>query len=369
MAAKLVLGILTGEHNARSPYVRSLIKTAKELGVTAFGFTPRAMQDPDARYVDGFDGAKARSLSVQPFPTVVYNRIATRKDEVSAPVKVVKEILRSRNIPYFNQRFFNKREVDQALRRDPETAVLLPETLTEWDVGQMAEMLERHGMLFVKPISGSFGEGICQLTREGGRYRLDVRGPLGVVTRYFAHWRECVDACRAQMGAWPCIIQEGIRLGRYEDRKTDFRVHVHRGRDEQWQVAGIGAKVASDQAITTHVHSGGRVEDGEVVLGSWYGREVEQVRKRLETAAVAVCERLAIELDENLGELGLDMGISTDGRMVLFEANAKPGRAIFAHKALQGAGKVSRHQVFAHAEALQTAVQTTTRRRLGVWQE
>lgn len=369
MAAMLVLGILTGEHNMRSPYIRSLLKTAKELGVTAYSFTPRALQDASQRYVDGYDGAKERSLSVQPFPTVVYNRVPTRKDEVSPAVRRAKEILQQRGVPYFNARFFNKREVDQALRRHGDTAALLPASLTEWNTEAAAQLLDRYGMLFVKPISGSFGEGICQLTLDAGRYRLDARGSLGVVTRYFRDWRECLDACRAQMGGWPCIIQEGIRLGRFEDCKTDFRVHVHHGSDDRWHVAAIGAKVASPQAITTHVHSGGRVEAGDHVLDTWFGSQSAEVRSRLVQAATTVCERLASELDPALGELGLDMGIALDDRIVLFEANAKPGRAIFAHRALQGAGKVSRNLVFAHAEALQSAAAAGHRQKQGVVQE
>jgi len=360
----MVLGILTGENNARSPYVRSLIRTANELGAIAYGFTAQALVNLDARSVDGYDGSSDRGLSRQPFPTAVYNRVPTRREEGSTEVKHTKEVLRTRAVRYFNERFFNKREVDQVLRTDAETVALLPDTLTTWDVNAAAAMLERYGMLYVKPISGSFGEGICQLTQESGRYRLDVRGSLGVVTRYFTHWRECLDACRAQMGGGPCIIQEGIRLGLFDDCKTDFRVHVHHGLDDRWRVVAIAAKVANRQAITTHVHSGGHVEVGDVVLDRWFGANRAEVKHRLEQSASAVCERLATALDPSLGELGLDMGIAQDGRVVLFEANAKPGRAIFAHRDLREAGSVSRRQVFAHAQFLETRSQIALKQHI-----
>lgn len=348
----LILGILTSEQNVRSPYIRSLLRTGRERGVMVFSFTPRGLTDAGARFVEGFGGAGERPKGVFPWPTVVYNRVATRKDEVSPSVERVKGALRQRGVRYFNERFFNKREVDQVLRADSETALLLPDTVSGWDAHRVSEMLTRYGSVFVKPISGSFGEGICQLTQVGGRYRLDVRGQLGTVPRFYDDRDDCLESCRAQLGGWACVIQEGIDLLTYEEAKTDFRVHVHRDARLEWKVAAIGAKVAHHSAITTHVHSGGHVEDSDSVFKAWFGEKSGEARERMESAAIRVCQRLTEQLDPSLGELGLDMGLARDGRVVLFEANSKPGRAIFSHRSLVDAARVSRDLLFAYGQAL-----------------
>lgn len=349
---QLTLGILTGEQNVRSPYIRSLLRTGRETGTVVYSFTPRALVEGEARFLEGFGGVAERPKGVFVFPTVVYNRVPTRKEEVSTDVQRIKDILLSRGVPYFNERFFNKREVDIALRKYNDTAALLPATYHGWDTVQATAMVREFGVLFVKPISGSFGEGICQIAQAGTRFRLDVRGTLGTITRFYDELEECLQSCRTHLGGWACIMQEGISLRTYTDAKTDFRMHMHRGEDKHWQAAAIGAKVAHKSAITTHVHSGGRVEVGETVLRAWFGNQAAEARERLVTAAANVCDRLTNELDGNLGELGLDMGIAQDGRIVLFEANSKPGRAIFQHKALQLGGKISRDLVLAHAQAL-----------------
>jgi len=347
-----VMGILVSEQNDRSPYVRALLRTAEERGVLAYSVTSQALRNPDGRGVVGYGLATGFDYRMQPLPTVVYNRIPTRREEVLPVTMAAKQRLRDQGIPYFNERFFNKREVDRALRSERETSVLLPMTLTEWNPQKVEQWLDEYGALFVKPIAGSLGEGICRASREGTRYRLDTRQGSDVRSYFYTRAQDCVAACKAHLGGAQCIVQEEIPLAAHAGRKTDFRVHVLRTGFDDWSVVAIGAKVGGRNGITTHVHSGGRVEEARLVLTNWYGRTALSVRDELEAAAVNICRVLARRLDENLGEIGLDMGIATDGRLVLFEANAKPGRAIFAHQTLRRAGLLSRIKVIEYAQIL-----------------
>ncbi len=337
-----VLGVLTGDANLYAPYIRSLIATAREAGITAYSFSPRMWRDGEA----------PRAALDLPLPTVVYNRLPTRREEVSASALSVKRALRQQAIPYFNERFVNKKEIDKILRSCDETAAFLPETVYSATEDAARELLERHGAVFVKPISGSFGEGICRIGREGSRYLLAMRRSNGALTRVYENLADTLDVCRVQMGGMACLLQEEIPLLRYDGCKTDFRVHVQRIDGTTWRTVAIGAKIAHPTGITTHVHSGGRVEAGDAVLAGWFGKKWTDARERLEAAARATCRRVSEALDPQLGELGLDMGLANDGRIVVFEANAKPGRAIFHHRALHGAGVQSRKMILRYAQYL-----------------
>ena len=57
-------------------------------------------------------------------------------------------------------------------------------------------------------------------------------------------------------------------------------------------------------------------------------------------------------LNGPVGEWGLDVAIDEDGRVYVFEANAKPGRAIFRHPNLRSAGRVSANLVVEYAASL-----------------
>ena len=337
-----VLAVLAGDTNRDSPYIRSLVVTARQAGLIAYSFSPQMWQGGEAPRPD----------AGRPKPTVVYNRLPTRRDEAAEASAQVKRVLRQEGIPYFNARFVNKREIDQILRHHDETAEYLPETVYTATEANAIRFLERFGAVFLKPVSGSFGEGICRIARDGDRYVLTLRRAGVPVAKVFGTLSEALAACRAQMGGMSCLLQEEVALKRYDGCKTDFRVHMQRADDAQWRTVAIGAKVAHPSGITTHVHGGGRVESGETVLARWFGARRLDARERIEAAAAVICRRVADAIDPRLGELGLDMGIGTDGRIVVFEANSKPGRAIFRHPALRAAGVESRRMIVRYAEYL-----------------
>ncbi len=341
---QMVLGILVSQQNLRSPYVRSVLETAKQNGLQATAVTATMLLE-------------AKPTRLWPLPTVVYNRLPTRRDEASDAVKRAKIWARENNIPYFNERFLNKREIDEVLRESVDTASLLPNTVLRLNEKSVSDMLAEYQEIFIKPISGSFGEGICRMAQEGRAYRLQVREYDRINTYHFQHINECIRYCQSRFAIGPFIVQEAVSLLQYDDCKTDFRVHVHRLDLSHWRVAGIGAKVAQPDGITTHVHSGGRLEDADVVLRSWFGSDAPRVRHALESAAKTVSRRLAEQMDGWYAEFGLDMGISQNERIVLFEANAKPGRMIFSHPSLKSAGVKSREYVLSFASFLHPATQ------------
>jgi hypothetical protein len=148
------------------------------------------------------------------------------------------------------------------------------------------------------------------------------------------------------------MMQQGIQLMKYEGSATDFRVHLHKNGRGKWEVVGIGAKVAGDGAVTTHVHNGGRVVGGDTVLREWYGSQFPEMRAKLEDVAICVATRMEGMLQGPCGEWGLDIGLDEEGRVWIFEANAKPGRAIFRHPDLREAGRIGANRVIEYAAFL-----------------
>lgn len=292
-----------------------------------------------------------RARHGQPLPDVVYNRVATRSQERSAAVRAAKAVLNGNHIPYFNERFFDKREVLSALQGDVHTAGLLPPTLLDPDLDGVRSLLETGNAVYLKPQSGSYGEGICRIERIGTGYRMSRRCGDITVVNGFDTLRACLVATRSHMRRTAHVAQQAVALRRYAGAPTDFRLHVQRAEDD-WEVVAIGAKVARSGGLTTHVRAGGRVEAGDVVLRDWFGAGASSMRERMEDAARCIAVRLCACLDPGLAELGIDMGIAEDGRFGVFEANAKPGRAIFLHPRLRTAAARSCHLLLAHGGAL-----------------
>jgi hypothetical protein len=94
------------------------------------------------------------------------------------------------------------------------------------------------------------------------------------------------------------------------------------------------------------------VLSGEQVLRDWYGEQADSVREQIHEASIRVAETMEGMLQGPVGEWGLDVGLDDSRRIWVFEANAKPGRAIFDHPDLQAAGRQSARYVVEYASYL-----------------
>jgi hypothetical protein len=287
-----------------------------------------------------------------PLPAVVYNRVPHRKAEFSPTVIACKTYLAKQRIPLFNERFLSKREMYNWLLNDPSTVDLTPQTQRMQSAAVMERFCRKHDLVFFKPAGGSLGMGIYRVERGKDHYSVRYRRGKEHVTRTFNSAEQLYAFIKTSNPRSTYMMQQGIRLRRYQGNITDFRVHLHKNGAGLWEAVGIGGKVAGKTAVTTHVHNGGRVVDGEVILAAWYGDDAPLMRERLVEVSLRVCRVLERHLNGPTGELGLDVGIDEQGHVWVFEGNAKPGRAIFRHRDLKQAGRRSARMILEYAAYL-----------------
>lgn len=352
-----LIGILTTGSKEESPplqarhLLRSFIRAARELHACAFFFTPQDIHW-DTAHIWGHTlvgkGRQERWVVQRfPFPSVIYNRIPHRSAERWPSVLYAKRELQEQyNIPIFNPAFFEKREVYRLLQQAAVTRPFLPITKLWNSPAVLQQMLNHFPHVYAKPIHGSLGVGIMQIRQqEEGAWELRYQSRGRAKSFRFSR-ADLLDACMRRLaGHRPYVLQQGIQLREVEGRPTDFRLHLNKNGSGAWEVIGIGGKVAGAGAVTTHVHNGGTVMQAEKILQQWYGNEAEEQKRRLMQQACLIAVTLEGQMDGFIGELGLDMGIDQEDRLWLFEANAKPGRAIFRHPALRQAGRQSARKV------------------------
>ncbi|KYP82167.1 YheC/YheD family endospore coat-associated protein [Ferroacidibacillus organovorans] len=336
LSSKPLCMVWIGERQVRTAYLQTLKREA-----AWFGFDAAIVTTPQLLEV----------LQTIERSAVVYNRLGTRKDESQSAVVQCKQMLDARKIPYFNPSFLSKRDVSIWLHQDDQASALLPDTTSHFSEDDVKEFLKRYPLVFIKPTDGSFGEGIVRIAREAGRVVMAERRGRRVVSTTFESISALAKHVTRTRSA-TCVLQEGIQLRSVQGCPTDFRVHLCKDGEGQWRIAGSAAKIARRDAITTHVYSGGHVDAAEQVLRGWYGARALTMRERIDQSAITIGRALERFVSGSLGELGLDMGISADDRIVLFEANAKPGRTIFHHPSLKNQAAASRRMLLSFAASL-----------------
>lgn len=308
-----------------------LIDTGHQHGVQIYVVTPRDLK-MKRRTINGYTYDKQTGTWVRKQiarPSVIYNRLPYRKDELDPEVQeVIRQCMEHPRIRFYNPSFFNKWQLIEWLRQSQKTSKLIPHTV-QWGPNiKLSPLFSRSPLLYLKPESGKAGKGIMQVRRRGGSeasYRLSVQTGKSAARYRFRSIRKLRAKLQELIGSEPYIVQQGILLPRYKKRPFDLRVLVQKNEKGVWSLTGIGARLAGSKSITTHVPRGGTIDDPFKLLSAAYGdEEAARILSRVSKAAVAIARQIEASNRSLIGEMSMDIGVDANGSPWFFEANSKP---------------------------------------------
>lgn len=259
-----------------------------------------------------------------PRPSAIYNRIPTRNMERTLQVTSAKNTLHTLGIPLFNPSYFNKKII-YAILENSVAQRYLPETSRLEGVQSLNKMIRPNGTVYLKPTGGSLGHGIIRVDWHGGanHYQLSVLKNSNCNVYEANNLASLWQLVRIHRLLGEYVIQVGKPLIQVNGRPCDFRVLVQKTGNE-WQVAGVGVRVAGPNTITTHVPNGGSIADAKVVLDNAFGRNADTVEAELENMVCTCARVIDAQYSGHLGEMSMDVGLDEQARLWFFEANAKP---------------------------------------------
>ncbi|MGZ9583247.1 YheC/YheD family endospore coat-associated protein [Paenibacillus marinisediminis] len=308
-----------------------IITTGNEMGYTVYIVTIKDLKLNSKRVI-GYRYDPDSNVWQQewfPLPQVIYNRIPMREDEIQPAVRnKLNEILIHPHIRMYNPFFFNKRHLFEWLKKSRATRQFIPNTQRLSTSSHLSKMLNRHSYVFLKPESGKAGMGIMTVKlnpTKALKYRLKIQDKKGSISYKCASISKLWTRVRKEVGANPYIVQQGITLALFNRRPFDLRLLIQKNSKGMWDVTGVGARVAGESSITTHVPRGGSIDDPEKLLVSIFG--IEQAKKiivRAKNAALIAARQVERGSGHLHGEMSMDLGVDANGGIWFFEANAKP---------------------------------------------
>lgn len=301
-------------------------KHGYNLGVNVL--TPKGIF-PGKSYVKGYLLQQTKPKinfvpAILPLPNVIYNRIPYRNDEQSPEtVQALTFLQHHKKIPLFNPYFFNKWSLYQDLAPIQSCKPYLPNTRRFADFTTFKQMLLRYPSVFLKPVHGKAGIGMMKiegrnpfiLTYQSKRQKQKIR-----TTNMQKLYQYIKQLCRNQ----PYLLQQGIDLSTYENRPYDLRMLVQKDSTANWKVTGVGVRVAGENAISTHVPMGGRIESIDRVLNSSFPNTKERILTQLMKLGPHFAREIEAKRKGFHGEMSMDIGVDKQGKLWFFEANAKP---------------------------------------------
>jgi hypothetical protein len=355
-----LLGIMTGRRNGNVPiaepeFCSQLCRAAPRYNLKVLVFHPDGVA-ADGTSITGYtwkDGSWQDTIS--PPPDIVYNRYFyessnKRKEASTALAFLHRSLPWSRGLP-------DKWGVYEILKRDRRAAKLLPETLLYSGTRNLSTMLaEREYGVFLKPKSGSHGKrtihAILQNRNSGGGLKLRGRDGENTPFQYvFRSQDEGLDWIHEFIGSRRYIIQPYLHLSNHEGQPFDVRVLMQKNGRGSWTLTGMAVRLGNRGSLTSNLHGGGTAVSLLPFLLAEYGQSGKDIMHELASEAAylppileAACGRL--------GELGLDFGIDSSGRIHLLEANSKPGRTVFRLTGDRRAAKLAAENPLSYARYL-----------------
>jgi len=264
-----------------------------------------------------------------PFPDVIYNRIPLRNQEKT--VKIRSKLLACKNNPnltLFNPFFFNKWELYRWLRHSKKTKSHVPVTTRLKGAESLSVMLNKFSYLYLKPESGKAGKGIMTIVKKNSDhlpYLLNIQDGKTSISYSSSTFKKLWERILKECGTVPYIIQQGIALSTYRNRKFDLRALVQKNLQGHWEVTGLGARIAGSTSITTHVPRGGSIADPLSCLSHTFStRQSHSIIEKASAYALKVAKQVELGSGDKLGEMSMDIGVDKKGEIWFFEANSKP---------------------------------------------
>nr|WP_239615350.1 YheC/YheD family protein [Cohnella mopanensis] len=362
MADKPIVAILTIEDDIqlfrgnRSNFA-DLIITGKQMGIVTYVITVKHLKLHAARVL-GYTFRQEDDTWVRnwfPRPDIVYNRIPQREDERLPRVKKkLAALSKQPNMRLFNRRFFNKWSLFQWLNDNKATKAYIPETKKLTAPLILANLLKKHSMLYLKPVRGKAGVGIMTVMVQPEKrlpYRLKIQEEKGSRTYRSGTMKRLWDRVVKQSDVLgePYIAQQGINLATVNSRPFDLRALVQKNGTGQWELSGIGARVAGDSSITTHVPRGGYIDDPEKLLSSIFGKEkTEKVLVKVRNTTITLAKQIERSAHSRLCEMSMDLGVDEVGHVWFFEANSKPMKFDEPHIRNKSLERIFQYSLYLH---------------------
>lgn len=262
-----------------------------------------------------------------PLPSVIYNRVHSRILEASSAFQTFKNSMLKYNIPMFNDRFLSKKEVHTLLFSEDHMHPYLPDTAIA-DEETIKEMLARHRLIFLKPIHGSQGRNIIRLSINGEEIISEQSTGNGKEnTLTFKNYDRFILWFKQYLKKTIYLAQQAIPLQTYKARQLDFRVLCHKNHQDIWRATSAVARVSAERQFVSNIARGGEMMKPLRIFSMHSDQKTAiQQLALLKELAVETATIISQKCEGLIGELGIDIGLDTNGKLWIIEVNSKPSK-------------------------------------------
>ncbi|WP_028612259.1 YheC/YheD family protein [Paenibacillus harenae] len=310
-------------------FCRELTESCRSQGAYVYFFTPNGIGS-SLSSVEGWVYAKEWQRLMIPAPDVMNNRLTSRTLENRPAVQqFMREIKHRFGAHVFNEKFLEKSEVFNALKKDASLRKYLPESHSLQNYTMLKSMCSRYSAVFLKPGRGSLGKGIIRVSRIGSEnWQASYATVNGTKKQSFSSLAKLFSTISGKMKRVRYLIQQGLNLIEIGGRPVDFRALTQKNASGKWAVTSIVSRTAGPRHFVSNLARGGTLSTvrESVARSNLPAKFRGDASSRLQRAALDIARGVDTQIPAHFGELGIDLALDTSGRIWLLEVNSKPSK-------------------------------------------
>ncbi|OPH51891.1 endospore coat-associated protein [Paenibacillus ferrarius] len=200
----------------------------------------------------------------------------------------------------------------------------VPETKI-YNQTNLQQMLNKHKMVYVKPINGSFGQGVIRVEKNDKKYRFQA----GEIARSFGSFLGLYTSLNKAKLNRSYLVQQGVDLLTYQKNIFDTRIMVQKSPRKTWEATGYIGRVAHPKKIVTNFHNSGKPLPLELLLNSYLKNPLKkEYIKNLQHLGYQIAKHYQ-KTYPRFKEIGVDIGIDKQLKPWVLEVNTAPDPFIF----------------------------------------
>ncbi|PLT27794.1 YheC/YheD family endospore coat-associated protein [Peribacillus deserti] len=265
-------------------------------------------------FIPGEGGGKGTfKEGLFPYPNAFFNRSGLRKG-------VYNELFSTIGDKIFNSYYFNKLELWNWVKDNQELKRYFPDTVEAKSQADLVKMIEKHNTIYLKPASGSLGQGISKISKDKNFFVIQSHqnsSPLSLSNKRFEEWL-------ANKFTKRYIAQQGIEL-LFDSHKVDFRVYFQKNKEMTWEMTGYIARHSKKGKITTNTQNLNNIEEGRKALIRIFNLDSSEAGA-VEEKIKQICTDVCSFLDNRGGhyaDVAFDMIIDQDLKIWILEINKR----------------------------------------------
>ncbi|KFM95371.1 tubulin-tyrosine ligase family protein [Bacillus clarus] len=250
------------------------------------------------------------------FPDVIYNASVYISDNNQQ----IYDYLYDR-VPFTSHSIGDKLSVYNRIKKGEKFKQYLIPFYELNDVDNFFDMINRYEKVIIKPVSGHQGKGIFFIEKRGMNYSLKEPEQVLLINK-----KQLLDFISDKIQEKAYIVQQFISCQMKSGHVYDFRLHVQRNGEGNWDITSIFPRIGPLGSIVSNMASGGYSTYLDIFLKTEFDNDWYNIQRYLERFAVSFSNHFnSLYEDVLFDELGIDVGIDKNQKLWLFEVNWRPG--------------------------------------------